>query len=537
MTGRGWLGLLAAAAAVASPGPEGEEAGRGEVYSVVELPFEGPPKGPRDAPAREVDFTVLFRHASGAPEHRVHGFWDGGRAFKVRFCPTREGRWSLAEVRSNVPELDRRREGDYVTALASKHPGFWRPDPESPGGRWYRRSDGSHPYIIGNTHYSFLSGFKKGGVPAGNDIAADVAANARHFKKLRFTPFGDRYPHPEEKPFLDDDGRPTDSGDFSHRPNPKWFGERVDLAVRTAWAHDLVADLILCGPDAETSRSTLAARGNGGDPGPWLRYVAARYGSYPNVWFCLANEYDIQKPKYAPEEIARMGRALRGALPYPTPLSVHPASRPLWAAALDDGGAWADHHIIQKKLRAIAPAADVIGETRRGSRVPGRPTCNDELSYQGEGDKHTEEDTIASHLGTFLGGGYGTTGHKPANKEGHYFSGRFDPAEHTAADNLLWLRQAIDAGISFWKMAPDASAFPGLDPAFRAMAWPGREMVLGTDKAGAVTAELPPGSWSVTRHDVVRKESQVLSSDASGRFAFEAPPSRAVLFHFKRMRD
>jgi len=509
----------------------GDEAARGDVYSVVELSFEGPAQGPRNAPARDVDFRVLFRHESGTPEHRVHGFWDGENVFKVRFCPTKAGRWTLAEVRSNARELDRRREGDHVTAAPSRHPGFWVPDPESPGGRWYRRSDGSHPYVLGNTHYSFLSGMKKGDVLAGNDIAADVAANARYFKKLRFTPFGDRYPHPAEKPFLDDDGRPTDAGDFSHRPNPKWFRERVDLAVRTAYEHDLVADLIVCGPDAEASRSVLQARANGGDAAPYLRYIAARYGSYPNVWICLANEYDIQKPSYAAEAVARLGQAIKEFLPYPTPLSVHPASKTLWAAKLDTVAGWADHHIIQRKLRAIAPAADVIEEARRGRSWP---TVNDELSYQGEGDKHTEEDTISSHLGTFLGGGYGTTGHKPANKEGHYFSGKFDPAEHTAADNLLWLRQTIDAHVTFWKMAPGRSIFPGLDAAFRGMAWPGREYVLGTDKAAPVTAELPDGTWTVTRHDVMRKESAVLSRDAAGRFAFEAPTSRAVLFHFKR---
>ena len=100
-------------------------------------------------------------------------------------------------------------------------------DPDSPGRRWYRRSDGSHQYIIGNTHYSFLSGYRDGDRPSGNDIAQDVARNAEYFKKLRFGLHGDRYPHPTEKPFLDDEGRPTDDGDFSHRPNPAWFHERV----------------------------------------------------------------------------------------------------------------------------------------------------------------------------------------------------------------------------------------------------------------------------------------------------------------------
>ena len=85
----------------------------------------------------------------------------------------------------------------------------------------------------------------------------------------------------------------------------------------------------------------------------------------------------------------------------------------------------------------MARGADGQGPRRR-------PTVNDELSYEGAGDKHSEADTIAAHLGTFLGGGYGTTGEKYGQKLGQYFWGNFDPAKHTAADNLLWLRTTID---------------------------------------------------------------------------------------------
>ncbi|HXG12999.1 MAG TPA: DUF5060 domain-containing protein [Gemmataceae bacterium] len=552
------LAVLAGVSAGTGPA-RGAEAGRGAVFAVVELTFRGPRQGPGDAPARDVDFWVRFRHESGAPEYKVHGFWDGdgqggaaGDVFKVRFCPTKPGRWELAEVHSNAKELAGQKQSNHVTAVASKHPGFWLPDPESPGQRWYRRSDGSHPYIFGNTHYSFLSGYRDGGRPSDNDIAADVAANARFFKKLRFGLHGDYYVHPQEKPYLDDQGQPTDQGDYSHRPHPGWFARRVDRAVQTAYEHDLIADLILAGPDLETSRSTLRAARNGGDPTPFLKYIAARYGSYPNVWICLCNEYDIRTPRFSEEQVARFGQVLRGLLPYPTPLSVHSSGRPergektgdpgaTWASRFDRLPPWNDHQIIQRKLRQLAPAADAIQFTWRNPKGKGprnKPTINDELSYQGDGDKHTRDDTIESHLGAFLGGGYGTTGYKPGNKTGQYFWGQFDPAEHTAAEHLRWLREVIDTNITFWKMAPDDGIFPDLDPAFRAMAWPGREYVLGTDKASkGIVAELPAGSWTVTMHDVIARRSVVLSKDAAGRLTFDSPDSRAVLFHFKKNRE
>ena len=534
-------------------------------YSVVELTFDGPEQGRKDVPARDIDFWARLRHESGSLEYKIHGFWDSdgkggttGGVFKIRFCPTRPGRWDLVEVYSNEQELNGQKQGKYVTTVAwhglparekhgqdghatemeVPHPSFWIADPDSSGHRWYIRSDGSHQYIFGNTHYSFLSGYEQDGKPSGNDIVADIKGNAKYFKKLRFSLYGDRYPNPNEKPFFDNEGHLSDSGDNSHRPNPRWFHNRADLAVQTAWEHDLIADLILCGPDTKESRSVLRAGNNSGDPTPYLKYIAARYGSYPNVWICLCNEFNIKEPKYSEEQIARFGQIIRQYLPYPTPLSVHTVPSTLWPAKFDELESWNDHQIIQKKIRNLPDAADAIEYTWRnpdGIGPRNKPTINDELSYEGDGDKHTEQDTIESHLGAFLGGGYGTTGEKPGNKLGQYFRGCFNPAEHTSADNLKYLREIIDANVTFWKMAPDTGIFSNLHPDFRGLAWPGHEYVLGTNRAHEkIVANLPDGTWTIKRFDIISKEEQTLSESASGRFTFDAPDSRAVMFHFKR---
>jgi Domain of unknown function (DUF5060)/Protein of unknown function (DUF4038) len=536
------LGVVLALAPACGPGQQ--QLATVGVYSVVEIAFEGPRQGPADTPVREIEFAVRFRHESGSPEYRIRGFWDGdgkggsdGNIFKIRFCPTKTGRWDLVEVRSTNSRLSRQHLGDYVTATPSDKPGFWLPDSESAAQHWYRRSDGSHPYIIGNTHYSFLSGYKDDGQPSGNDIAADVRGNAVYFRKLRFALHGDRYPNPDVKPYFDDAGKPTDDGNYSHRPNPAWF-HRADVAVQTAYDADLIADLILCGPDTTESRSTIAPTQNNGDPRPYLHYVAARYGSYPNVWLCIANEYDIKEPRYTAEQISQVGAALRAMLPYPTPLSVHASPRPLWPVEFDSLPPWNDHQILQRKLRTLAEAADTINQVWKNGDGAGprdKPTIDDELSYQGDGDQHSEADTVEAHLGAFLGGGYGTTGWKPANKLGQYFWGNFNAAEHTAAPHLKWLREQIDAHITFWKMQPDLAIFGNLDAGFRAMSWPGEEYVLGTNKPRKeLIANLPEGQWTVTRYEIFSHQATTLSEDAAGRFAFDSPDSRAVLFHFKK---
>ena len=519
-------------------------------YGIHEVVFEGPACGPTDAPARDIELVTRWRHEDGGPKLTVHGFWDGdgrggaaGSVFKVRFCPIKEGVWTLVETTSNTPKLAKQRQGCRIECIASSHPGFWIVDTGNAGGRWYRRSDGSHPYIYGNTMYSFLSETDNRG-PTGGNVADDIRANAGYFKKVRFSITGDRYPHPQVKPFLDDSGRPTDDGDFSHRPNPAWFHNRVDAAVQTAYENDLIADLILCGPDTKDSRSVLRAGKNDGDPTPILRYIAARYGSYSNVWVCLCNEFDIKQPKYSTEQIARFGQIMRQLLPYPTPMSIHTRPRD-WYAELNTSPPWHDHVIIQRKIKKLPEAADWVSRNHAiGGHVP---VIDDELAYEGAGDGWTEPDVIEAHVGAFLGGGYGTTGHKPASKQGHYFWGRFRDSEHKAADNLAWLRRIIDENVTFWRMAPAddpdiddnrVGIFSNVHRDFRVMVWPGHEYVLGTNRARSqIQADLPAGTWRVTRYDAIDMRREVLSAGASGRFTFDAPDSRAVLFHFREVNQ
>jgi len=498
-------------------------------FHVVELPLQGPKLGPKDTPARDVQLAVTFRHESGRPQVRVGGFWDGdgkgGRAggvFKVRFCPTRPGRWRVAKTESNRPELTGRREGDVLTCVASGHPGFWIAD-----GWWYRRSDGSHPFIVGNTHYTFLSMRNDRG-PHGNDPAADVRANAAYFKKLRFGLGGGRYPDPKCRPFLDDAGRPTENGRFSLRPNPAWFG-RVDAAVRAGFETDLICDLIACGPDTREIRSTLK-----GDPAPWMRYLAARYGAYPNVWFCLCNEWDIKNPSYTPAEIVRAGTLLRAALPNPTPISVHgqPAN---WTARLNEGR-WHDHVIVQWKIKTLPRAADTAA--RNHARGAGVPVCNDENAYEGRGDRFSEADVIEGCFGTVLGAGYPTTGEKPAGKKGQYFWGKFNAIEHKAADNLLALRRYLDRHVAFWRMkpAPPADLLAEPPASARLLADPGREYVLGTNAAAeGLRAKLPPGAWRIIQLDLFTRKQRTLADAAAGTFTFSVPASRAVLTHLRKV--
>lgn len=558
---------LRASAAFAAP-TSAPELARGPVYSVIELTFTGPVQNPADAPARDVELTATLRHESGQPEYRIPGYYDGdgrgglaGSVFKVRFTPTKPGRWNLREVKSNARELDGQHQGATLSATPAPATakGFWLVDEQSPGRRWYKRSNGTHDYIVGNTMYSFLSETYYGGRSNGSSVARDIRGNADYFKKIRFSVPGDLYPHATVAPFLDESGKPTYNGDHSHRPNPQWFQQRVDVAVQTAFERDLIADLIMSGVDRENSRAAIRAAHNNGDPTPYLRYLVARYGAFPNVWFCVQNEYNIRTPKYTASQAREFGQRVRALLVYPNPMSIH-ANAGHWDTGLNSTPAWNDHVIVQKKMKTIpATVAFMLEDHALGGGD--KPVINDELAYEGAGDKFSEEDVVESHLGAFLSGGYGSTGYKsstgragspipaniqvslgadglkPGEKLGQYFAGNFDATEHTSADNLKFLRETIDAKIAFWTMAPTpvAPVITNAHPDFRLLAHPGHEYVLGTNKAhDGIVIQLPPGRWNVTIYDVMAKRATSLGTDATGSFSFASPSSRAAFVHFKK---
>ena len=165
----------------------GEEVGEVPVYSVAEITFQGPLHTAKDSPARDVHLEVAFRHESGSPEFSVQGFFDGdgqggieGDVFKVRFCP-HEG-WEMDAERSDLqrtatrwPATRRLCHSDTVEVawiLGCRRR-------ERPGRRWYRRSDGLHQFIFGNTHYTILTEHGLNGKPTGGNITEDMATNAK----------------------------------------------------------------------------------------------------------------------------------------------------------------------------------------------------------------------------------------------------------------------------------------------------------------------------------------------------------------------
>ncbi|MBD3243662.1 MAG: DUF5060 domain-containing protein, partial [Chitinivibrionales bacterium] len=263
-------------------------------FSVHELVFQGPSRTPSDRPAADIELYSEWEHEDGQTRYRIHGFWDGdgaggtvGGVFKVRFCPTREGTWTLVNTHSNNTRLNDQLEGTQVLCTPSDNHGFWETE-----GLWFRRSDSTYQYVLGNVHYCLVSVDSR---------LHDIRANKDYYKKLRFMVQGFGLcegPHP----FFNSTGSGSSSGTDASRPNPAYFA-RIDEMIREGLRYDLIIDMY-------TDPQNHAIE----QPG-YLRYLAARFGSFPNVWLQISIEWN---EKYSAGETADLGAELRSYLPYPT---------------------------------------------------------------------------------------------------------------------------------------------------------------------------------------------------------------------------
>jgi hypothetical protein len=486
------------------------------LYTVYELDFTGPSYTPAGRPAVEVDLYTQWQHESGSPTYKIWGFWDGngqggatGNVFKVRFCPTKTGTWTLINTYSNKPELNNENEGIQVNCVSSQEHGFWLA-----AGRWFKRSDGSHQYVAGNTHYSFLTRYTSSG-KLSKTIAQDVRDNSNYYNKLRFYLALDyTYNDPNNKPFFNSSGGLSTSGGDAERPNPAWFHQKADQAVQEGMKLDFICDLIL----ERQLRAILKDA--------YLKYVAARYGSYPNVWITTAIEWD---EIYSASTVRERGNFLQQYLPYPTPVTVHGLGG-VWNSSLN--GTWHTHACLQGKYGDLSAAADLIKNSVVSAG--GKPTINDENGYQGE---MSFSGVVEGCFGSFMGGGYSTNGSKTASKASQYFWGNFDPTVHTASYNLKYMREYINANVAFWNLAPTANhIFSGLNSGFRVLGDGATEFVLGTDAAASgMSASLGTTPWKITRVDLFAKSTTVLAEQATGNYSFSSPSSNAVMFHFKKV--
>lgn len=324
-----------------------------EQWTVFEARFPGPSAG---NPFVEVQFGARF--SLGHRTLEVEGFYDGAGLYKVRFSPDTPGDWRF-ETTANRPELEGKTGGFRCTAATAGNHG-----PVGVAHQFhFAHADGTAYFPFGTTCYAY--GFIDEPVAK---LTVDEMKRSG-FNKMRFCllpkPIPGRSFAP--MPFAALPGSSADESQLAHydltRPNPEYFAQ-VEERIAALGAIGVEADLILFHPYDPQRFSAMDAEAND----RFLRYTVARLACYRNLWWSIANEFDLVKTK-SMSDWDRFFRIVQESDPYARLRSIHHSK-----SVYDHAKPWCTHASLQEYDFEKS-------EPRR--QAWRKPIIYDEIQYEG----------------------------------------------------------------------------------------------------------------------------------------------------------
>ncbi|MBS0000202.1 MAG: DUF5060 domain-containing protein [Cyclobacteriaceae bacterium] len=249
-----------------------------EQWDVYEIMLEGPSSG---NPYMEVELKAIFKN--GDEKISVPGFYDGEGIYRIRFSPHGQGTWTYL-TESNQAELSGKKGRFHCIPPTGDNHG-----PVKILNTYYLHyADGSPFYAVGTTAYQWTS--VKQSVQA---RTLETLAKAP-FNKIRMCVFPKSYIYGNETdPWMYPFNREGAENDLT-QPNYKFF-QNFDERVEQLLKMGIQADVILFHPYDAWGYSEMGKEMNE----KYVRNMIARLSAYRNVWWSLANEWDVPEIKEA----------------------------------------------------------------------------------------------------------------------------------------------------------------------------------------------------------------------------------------------
>ena len=358
MNRRHVLKLGAATLAAGLPGAsalaaEAPAASSTEQWGLFEIALQGPSTG---NPFQDVTLTAAFTQ-----EHRtvqVKGFYDGDGTYRIRFMPDSTGPWSYTTL-SSAPEL-------------SGKSGRLTCTPPTPGnhgpvttahGYHFAHADGTSYFPFGTTTYAYL-------FTSDADAAESLTGMKPYFNKTRACVLPKPLGHgPQILPFPVSGADAQGKGGINDytRFNPAYF-QLLEKRLLELQSANIQADLILFHPYDAWGYKAMP---NNVDDF-YLRYAIARLSAYRNVWWSIANEYDLVKAKVM-SDWDRFFRITQTEDPYSHLRSIHHSH-----TIYDHSKPWCTHASLQ--------SYDFEKSAERRAAW-NKPIVYDEIQYEGDVDR------------------------------------------------------------------------------------------------------------------------------------------------------
>jgi hypothetical protein len=320
-----------------------------EQYTIFELELKGLSMG---NPFVDVNLSADFSYQNRTLT--VDGFYDGNGVYRIRFSPDKPGTWTYV-TSSNTKELNGKKGSFTCTSAAGNNHG-----PVKVRNTYdFGYADGTPFYAVGTTCYAW--------VHQPEELVRQTLETLSHtkFNKIRMTVMPKDYDVyiNNEPPFYPFEGSKEKGWDFS-RPNPEFFRnfENRIMELRTL---GIEADIILFHP-YDNGHWNLD-RMKPAEALFYLKYLISRIAACSNVWWSMANEYDLMKKPAG--EWESYFRLIMGKDPYRHLCSIH------------NGMTWYDHSLPWITHLSIQTAyLENIQDWRELYR---KPVIIDECVYEG----------------------------------------------------------------------------------------------------------------------------------------------------------
>ncbi len=344
-----------------------------ERWGIFEVAFPGKQEG-----NPFVDYDIRGEFIGENETKTATGFYDGEGIYKIRFMPSFEGEYRYRVWGSFSTEVY---EGEFsVTPATEGNHG-----PVHVANTFhFTYEDGTPYYSIGTTCYVWHLQT----MALQEQTLATLKDSA--FNKIRFCVFPKHYDYNLNEPYTYPyEGTPMDSSvltpdNFMHynsqyettdpgncwdftRFNPAHFAH-IERRISDLMALGIEADLIMMHPYDRWGFSTMTRE----EDDLYWNYCVARFSAYRNVWWSLANEYDLM-PKKRPEDWERYAAILCAKDPYNRLRSIHNCKH-----IYDFRKPWVTHCSIQR-VDPYLSGENV--ETWRN--IYGKPVVLDEIVYEG----------------------------------------------------------------------------------------------------------------------------------------------------------
>ncbi len=245
-------------------------------WDIYEIVFQGPSTG---NPFLEVELSATFTHEGKDKE--VIGFYDDNGVYKIRFMPDKVGEWTYSTHSNDALLHTQSGKFECIKASGKNH------GPVRVKNTFHLAyEDGTPYYQIGTTCYAWTHQTKEL-----QEQTLETLKNSP-FNKIRMCVFPKDYVYNKNEPdyfvFQKDENGANDYTRFS----PEYF-EHFEKRILDLQKLGIEADLILFHPYDRWGYSKMTNE----EDDRYLKYVTARLSAFRNVWWSMANEYDLMKNK------------------------------------------------------------------------------------------------------------------------------------------------------------------------------------------------------------------------------------------------